>query len=303
MVSIITPTYQRGNRLHKLYKSLLNQTCKNFEWIVVDDGSTDTTNSICSKFLEDGQIKMIYRRIENGGKCAAVNVGVGLASANYILIVDSDDWLKVDAIETIEAHLCYFKDSICALSFFREYSDGTINGKFFKKDAFEANYIDVRVNSKDGWNDKSEVYRKDVLLKYPFPKYGNEHFLAENIVWIPMSYEYNMYFFNRSIYVGEYLEGGLTKNVYRNKRQNPVGAYKVAELYMGPRMNWINKIKGSILFTYYSKIAFGTYRKAFEYTKHKFLYGATFVPSLVYGELLKQKERKIIKSYVFVKKM
>lgn len=291
MISIITPTYQRGDKLHKLYESLLKQTCKDFEWVVVDDGSTDGTNQVCAKFLTDEKIKMMYHRIENGGKCAAVNVAVKLASADYVLIVDSDDWLKDDAVETIETHLKYFDNSICALSFFREYSDGRINGKFFKKDAFRANYIDVRVNSKDGWNDKSEVYRKDILLKYPFPKFGDERFLAENIVWIPMSYEYDMYFFNKSIYVGEYLEGGLTKSVFRNKKKNPIGAYKVAELYMGPKMNPINKIKGSILYTYYSKIAFGNYDEAFANAKYKLLYMVTFFPSLLYGEILKKKEK------------
>ena len=290
MISIITSTYQRGNKLHKLYESLLKQTCNNFEWIVVDDGSTDGTDQVCASFMADNRIKIVYHYIENSGKCVAVNVAVQLSSADYILIVDSDDWLKDDAIETIEAHLKYFDDSIWALSFFREYSDGRINGKYFKKDAFRANYIDVRVNSRDGWNDKSEVYRKDILLSHPFPQFGQERFLAENIVWIPISYEYDMYFFNKSIYVGEYLDGGLTKSVFRNKRKNPVGAYKVAELYMGPKMNLINKVKGSILYTYYSKIALGTYRETFANTKHKILYVSTFLPSILYGEILKKKE-------------
>lgn len=292
MISIVTPTYQRGVKLHKLYESLLRQTCKNFEWIIVDDGSTDGTEEVCSRFLADQKIRVRYHRIENGGKCAAVNVAVQLSNAEYILIVDSDDWLKDDAVDIIEAHLKYFDDSICALSFFREYSDGRINGDYFKKDAFRANYIDVRVNSKDGWNDKSEVYRTDILKKYPFPKFGQERFLAENIVWIPMSYKYEMYFFNKSIYVGEYLEGGLTRSVFRNKRKNPVGAYKVAELYIGPKMNFINKIKGSILYTYYARIAFGTHREAFINSKHKIFYLITFVPSLLYGEILKKKENQ-----------
>ncbi|MDD3416430.1 MAG: glycosyltransferase family 2 protein [Lachnospiraceae bacterium] len=294
MISIITPTYQRGDKLCRLYESLLRQTCKEFEWIVIDDGSTDGTDKVCKKLLEDKKIKMVYQHTENNGKCIAVNFAVKFASADYILIVDSDDWLKDDAVEIIEARLSYFDEDICALSFFREYSDGRINGNFFEKDAFKANYIDVRVNSNDGWNDKSEVYRKDILLKFPFPQYGKERFLAENIVWIPMSYEYDMYFFNQSIYVGEYLDGGLTKNVFRNKRNNPVGAYKVAELYMGSHMNQINKIKGSILYTYYSKIALKSYFKSFVETKHKFLYITTFIPALIYGGILKKKEKLIV---------
>ena len=72
-VSVVTPTYNRGNLLYKLYYSLINQTCEKFEWIIIDDGSTDNTEQIVKKFIFSKKIKIYYLKKENGGKHTAIN--------------------------------------------------------------------------------------------------------------------------------------------------------------------------------------------------------------------------------------
>ena len=292
MISIVTPTYQRANCIKKLFESLELQTNKCFEWIVVDDGSKDNTKEVIDHMKAFSTFEINYYYKENEGKCMALNLAFKVAKYDYILIVDSDDWLKKNAVELIKKYLHLFDDdSVGAISFFREYSDGKLNGKFFKKDVFKSNYINVRLNSKDGWNDKAEVYRKSALLEFEFPKFYNEKFLAENIVWIPFSYKYDMYFVNESIYVGEYLLEGLTKNVFKNKYNNPYGAMEVAKLYMGKKFTFVNKVKGSILYTYYSKLVYKTYKESFAKSNHKILYILTYIPYILYSKILNKKSK------------
>ena len=83
--TILTPTYNRGENLKKLYKSLLKQKDNNFEWVIVDDGSTDNTKEIIQQFLQEAKINLKYLYKENGGKHTALNLSDSI-SFLFILI-------------------------------------------------------------------------------------------------------------------------------------------------------------------------------------------------------------------------
>ena len=93
MVTILTPTYNRGYIIKKAYESLLNQTDKDFEWLVIDDGSSDNTEDIFKKIVSEKAINVRYYKKKNCGKHTAINYGVSKAKGSYILILDSDDYL------------------------------------------------------------------------------------------------------------------------------------------------------------------------------------------------------------------
>ena len=94
IVTIFTSTFNRCHLLGRLYKSLQNQTCKDFEWIVIDDGSTDKTESFVKSLLtESNPFQITYIKKENGGKHRAINDGVKIAKGRLFFIVDSDDYL------------------------------------------------------------------------------------------------------------------------------------------------------------------------------------------------------------------
>lgn len=215
-LSILTPTYNRAELLKRAYLSLKNQTNLNFEWIVVDDGSTDKTKEVVDKFVkEQTKFKILYFAQENLGKCAAINLGVQNISGEYCLILDSDDYLTDDAVETVYG---WIKDidgisNMAGVSGLRGWSnkDGAIGGHI-KKEFIDCTNIERKKYGLLG--DKAEIYKTEILRKYPFPKFENENFLSEACVWDLIANDgYKIRWYNKIIYKCEYLEGGLTKGI------------------------------------------------------------------------------------------
>ena len=100
LVTVFTPAYNRANTIHRVYDSLKAQTYKNFEWVIIDDGSTDNTKSVVEKFMaEDNFFDIRYYYQENGGKHIATNSGVQKAKGEFFITFDSDDGCKSNAIE------------------------------------------------------------------------------------------------------------------------------------------------------------------------------------------------------------
>lgn len=267
LVTILTATYNRAYVLPKLYASLVNQTDSDFEWVVVDDGSQDNTEDLIKDYIAENKIHIQYIRKVNGGKHDALNIGIQQIDSEWTMIVDSDDRLTENAIAEIRRYATkipqYTKSrKIAGISFLRAYPDGRTNGIKPERNEIVSDFIENRINNKDELADKAEVYLTDVLKKYPFPVYEQEKFLQENIVWIQIALEYDMLFLNEAIYIGDYLEDGLTKNVMKNKLNNPIGMYHNAALLMNRRFTLANQLKGALLFNIYYKLAHGTMRKA-----------------------------------------
>ncbi|HFK3157182.1 TPA: glycosyltransferase family 2 protein, partial [Citrobacter sedlakii] len=105
MISVLTPTYNRAYTLTRLYTSLINQSAKSFEWVVIDDGSIDDTEKLIKEFQKQNLIRIFYFYQTNTGKSQAINAGVQLCEGSHILIVDSDDILTYDAISCVEDSL------------------------------------------------------------------------------------------------------------------------------------------------------------------------------------------------------
>ena len=100
-ITVITPTYNRGDMLERLYRSLLGQTAKDFCWLVVDDGSGDGTEALVKRWSEENKIKICYQKQKNGGKHRALNAGIRRIESPLTFIVDSDDYLPEDSIRII----------------------------------------------------------------------------------------------------------------------------------------------------------------------------------------------------------
>lgn len=257
IVTVLTPTFNRGGSLNNLYQSLQKQTIKDFEWLLVDDGSTDDTKNIAEEMRKKAEFPMRYIYKENGGKHTALNVGVKQITSELTFIVDSDDTLVPDAIETILQYHKKYKErkDLCGYSFLRRFPDGNINGKPFEPDEKVGTYIECRINADDTQADKAEVFYTRCLKEFPFPEYRNEKFLGEDLVWIRMAMKYQMVHINRAIYVSNYLEDGLTKNRRKNNIRSPYGCMERAKEFMRPELKLKYRLKGAVQYLVYGKFA------------------------------------------------
>lgn len=153
-VTVLTPTYNRKNMLPILVDSLKKQTRQDFQWLVIDDGSTDGTEKYFEKLkLEDISFEWEYHKKENGGKHTALNASHDYIKGNVVLILDSDDNLVIDAIETVENEWNnYITNSpeIGIISYFRGRTDGSHFSVAHKQDIYIDDDIHYRVNKKIG---------------------------------------------------------------------------------------------------------------------------------------------------------
>lgn len=257
MITVLTPTFNRGGRLQSLWDSLQKQTVKDFEWLVVDDGSTDGTKDLITQLQEKSDFPIRYIYKNNGGKHTALNVGIQTICSELIFIVDSDDCVTDDAVESIlKIHKKYrSQNNICGYAFLRAFPDGKVNGKKFDVDEKIGSYIDVRVNGDDTGADKAEVFKTHCLKEFPFPEYPNEKFLGEDLVWVRMARKYEMVHINKAIYVGNYLEDGLTNNRRKHNIASPIGCMHRAEEFMEPDLKTRYRIKGGLQYIVYGRFA------------------------------------------------
>lgn len=227
MVTVFTPIYNRKYIINRLYDSLCAQTDKRFEWIVIDDGSTDNVYGLLEKWQKQThnfQIKI--KKVKNGGKHRAINMGVQMAESEAFFIVDSDDYLTDDAVEFINMHFTEIEndDSFAGISGLRcSYSNDTvIGGRPTFSDYADATNLERKKYGLEG--DKAEVYKTSCLKKFPFPEYENENFITEAIVWDKIAYnKLKVRWFNKVIYYCEYLSDGLTHQGRDIFRRNPIG--------------------------------------------------------------------------------
>ena len=222
--TIFPPTYNRRELIDNLYHSLLAQTDKNFEWLIIDDGSTDDTEKYFSELTSKPQpFPIRYLKQVSGGKHRAINKGVQNANGELFFIVDSDDYLTENAIEKINQWITTLDNSHkwAGISGLRGFSKNSVVGQHS-----DFSYIDAKNNERRKYNllgDKAEVYFTDVLKQHPFPEIPGENFISEEIVWNAIARDgYYLRWFNEIIYICDYLEGGLTKDNDKDK-SNPQG--------------------------------------------------------------------------------
>lgn len=256
MLAILTPSYNRAKLLPILFESLQGQSNKNFEWCIVDDGSKDETEQIVTDMVKQAEFPIRYIKKENGGKHTALNRAIKILDRELVFIVDSDDQVTPDAVDIILRNHEAFKDrkDLCGYAFLRSFKDGSVNGKPFPEENWITDYITARINSNDVLADKAEVFYAKCLREFPFPEFPGEKFLGEDAIWIRMACIYKMVHINQVIYVGEYLQDGMTRSGKGAKIASPKGEMYRAMALMNARCNFKSQIKGAVMFGTYGLI-------------------------------------------------
>lgn len=249
-LTIITATYNRARSLERLYESLNNQLEYNFEWIVVDDGSSDSTEETVKKIMENcSKFDVKYYKKENQGKHVALNYSHSYICGKFCMMVDDDDVLPDDAIKII-------------LDYIKKYSENPKIGCIcFQKADFKrrplvdweenadviSNTIDFRINQ-NRVGDCAEVVRTEVFCQYPFPVFSGEKFLSEDNLWIQSAYKHDTVYVKKIVYLAEYLEDGLTRSKEKNRLKDPIGKLYNYNLYFNERFKFTVKAKKAVLY-------------------------------------------------------
>ena len=151
-----------------MYESLVEQTSKDFEWVIIDDGSTDGTDDMIASIKEDS-FSIIYKKVENGGKHRAINRGLDIAEGEVFAIVDSDDYLLPNAIETIKARFSEIdgeEKKFAGVALLKSFSETEAVGT-----SFSGEWVDAKTTERPKYNingDKFEVFYTDVLKENKF---------------------------------------------------------------------------------------------------------------------------------------
>ncbi len=223
-LTVFTPAYNRAYSIHLCYESLCRQTCKDFVWLVVDDGSTDETADLIKKWQQNDngfEIKYVYK--ENGGMHTAHNTAYENIDTELNVCIDSDDYMTDDAVEKI-IKLWREKGSekysgIIAL-------DCTADGEIIGT-KLEDNLTDTTLSGfymRGGKGDKKLIYRTDVMKKYPaYPVFQGEKYVSLAYKYSLADEEYSLLILNEPLCVVEYMTDGSSTNMFRQYLKNPNG--------------------------------------------------------------------------------
>lgn len=260
LITIFTPTYNRASNLKALYDSLLAQTYKEFEWIVVDDGSKDSTKEIMNDFCAQGKIRIIHEYQENSGKHIAINRGAQLAKGFLFFVVDSDDHLTPNALERFVYHWNEIQkipssesENIIGLGANRARIDGSVIGGNPPYNTLITDLLDYRFNRKI-LGDKAEMYITKIVKENPFPKIDGERFCPEALIFYRLADNgKKILFFNENVYISEYLEGGLSLNGLKTLKNGPIASLQsYADVVGFKQVPFLTRIKFAILFWRFS---------------------------------------------------
>lgn len=252
MITVFTPTYNRAHLLKRLYTSLCNQKFSDFEWIIVNDGSTDETEKVIQSFINENKIKINYLFQQNLGKHTAINKAVNIAKGNYFFIVDSDDFLPNDSLLLLNSLIpkCNLDNNLAGIVGRKHYQDGKLIGSKIGSD-FIGTTFEIRYKKKIS-GDFGELFKTDILKKFPFPQIENEKFCPESLVWNRISRNYKFIFCDLNIYTVEYQLDGLTSKIVKIRMNAPIASMLTYSELISYKIPIGEKLKGTINFWRFS---------------------------------------------------
>jgi glycosyltransferase involved in cell wall biosynthesis len=200
--TVFTPAYNRAHTLHRVYESLAHQTFRDFEWLIVDDGSTDQTAALVRAWQGIAPFPIRYYLQANRGKHVAFNRGVREARGTLFLTLDSDDACVPTALERLLWHwqsiLEEERAGFSGVTALCVDENGQLVGRRFPRDVMDSDSLEMRYRFKvtcEKWG----FHRTDVLRQYAFPEDVPGRYVPESIVWCQVARRYKTRFVNETL--------------------------------------------------------------------------------------------------------
>ena len=242
-LTIFTPTHNRAYILPKLYESLCVQTCQNFEWLIVDDGSTDNSKELVDEWMGEGRIAIRYVYQQNGGKMRAFNKAASLADSELFVCIDSDDQLATEHV--VDESFAYWDEhkndaldkQVAGMVSLRLHKQRTkeIPGKLSHGSLHQ-----ICTNYK---GETTIFLLTDILRNYPYPSFEGENFITDVYIFDQMDEEYVFLFHPYFSQQCAYQKDGYTFNYRHLLFKNPRGHREYhAQRIRLKKENWIKSV-------------------------------------------------------------
>lgn len=236
-LTVFTPAYNRASLLERCYASLKRQTCKDFVWIVIDDGSVDNTAELVHRWIEtENDFEISYYYKENGGLHTAYNLAIEKLETELAVCIDSDDFMPDNAVEII---LDFWKkngsDKYAGITGLDFDANTNINiGGFYPEDRKSINLIDVLVGRYPSvYGDKKHVVRTELYKQVaPVDSFDGEKNYNPHILHLKISREYDFLILNENLCYVDYQETGMTNNMYAQYYNSPNSFAEIRLLYL-----------------------------------------------------------------------
>lgn len=238
LLTIVTPTFNRANLLGRLKESLHRQGESRFNWLVVDDGSSDGTPDLLAAWgAEQLPFQLQSVRQGNGGKHRALNTALQHITTQWFMVVDSDDWLMDGGVSRVEGWLTppITDETVVGVGGLRLYPDGSPIGGLPKVPA-NSDHIECGNLERGRFGllgDKAEIYRTEVARRYPYPEFPGEKFIEEGVVGDAMAADgYRLRWYPEGVYYCEYQPDGLSARIDRHHAASFEGYTAFARQYI-----------------------------------------------------------------------
>lgn len=222
-LTIFTPAYNRAHTIDRTYQSLIRQTCKDFLWLIVDDGSTDGTKKLVEGWIRENKIPITYIYQENQGMHGAHNTAYKNITTELNTCIDSDDWMPHDAVEKIiNAWKEHRHENYAGIIGLDQTADGNLIGTNFPENLKETTLQGFY--EAGGQGDKKLVYRTDIIKQYPeYPLFKGEHYVGLAYKYMLIDQDWKLITLNEPLVTVEYQLEGSSFSMYRQYWNNPKG--------------------------------------------------------------------------------
>lgn len=222
-LTIFTPAYNRAHTIDRTYQSLIRQTCKDFLWLIVDDGSTDGTKKLVEGWIRENKIPITYIYQENQGMHGAHNTAYKNITTELNTCIDSDDWMPHDAVEKIiNAWKEHRHENYAGIIGLDQTADGNLIGTNFPENLKETTLQGFY--EAGGQGDKKLVYRTDIIKQYPeYPLFKGERYVGLAYKYMLIDQDWKLITLNEPLVTVEYQLEGSSFSMYRQYWNNPKG--------------------------------------------------------------------------------
>lgn len=250
LLTIFTPAYNRADLLVRCYESMMRQTCKDFIWMIIDDGSTDGTKELVKQWIsKESDFNIEYYYKENGGLHTAYNEAITHISTELCVCIDSDDFMPDDAVEKI---LSFWKENgsnnvagIVGLDY--NLDDNVIGDPLPNQKT--VNLIDLLVGKYPIHNgDRTNVVRTELYKRFaPIKVFPGEKNFNPHYMHLQISQEFDFLVLNENLRYVEYQATGMSNSMLKQYRNSPNSFAEIRKLYLSfPDTSFKFKLRHSI---------------------------------------------------------